>query len=362
MSFAAFVGEEINDVAAEDETGRWRTIGDDVHRITHAAERAAALTQQLLAFGRREVVQPRVLDLNDSVLAIENLVRRTIGKTVNLVTDLTDDLDAVWADAGQIEQVLLNLAVNARDAMPDGDGTLRISTRNIVVDNERAAAKPGLLPGNYVQLQLSDTGMGMAADVLERAFEPFFTTKPKGSGTGLGLATVYGIVTQANGHVHIDSAPGRGTTFSILLPVTTETPSTDTKVVAAAPVRTGETILLVEDEDALLEVTRRRLARSGYEVLPASDGAEALRIAAEHPGVIHLLLTDVLMPQMLGREVAERIEAIRPGISVLFMSGYVGSALTSQGRLDPGVSLLEKPFTEEMLLRRVAETMHHGEG
>ncbi|MCW2504250.1 MAG: sensor hybrid histidine kinase [Actinomycetia bacterium] len=357
LGFTAFVSEEITSAAASDTTGRWAAVREDVGRITHAAERAAALTQQLLVFGRREVVQPRALYVNASVAAVEQLLRRTVGKDAKLVTDLADDLWPVWADLGQIEQVLLNLAVNARDAMPGGDGTLTIRTRNIEIDPTMAASRPGLVAGRHVQLQVIDTGTGMPPEIAERAFEPFFTTKAKGSGTGLGLATVYGIVTQGGGSVQVESSPGQGTTFTILLPATDEVPAVDETVVPAAPVGTGQTVLLVEDEPALLEVTRRHLIRAGYQVLAASGGAEALAMIAGHDAEIHLLLTDVLMPEMLGKEVAERFLAQRPGTPVLFMSGYVGSALTSQGRLDPGVSLLEKPFAAAELIARVSQLL-----
>jgi CheY-like chemotaxis protein len=253
------------------------------------------------------------------------------------------------ADYGQLEQVLVNLAVNARDAMPDG-GTLTLDTENVVVDEAYARTRADVVPGRYVRLRVSDTGVGMTPEVAARAFEPFFTTKDKGRGTGLGLATIHGIVTQAGGTIHIDSEPGLGTTFTVLLP-TTDAPVPD-------PARSGrdvvdpgggETILLVEDEPAMLEVTRRILADNGYEVLAAGGGAAAVRLAAEHPGDIHVLLTDVVMPEMLGKEVAERVSALRPDVRVLFMSGYAHP----MGDLGGAREIIDKPFTEAALLERL---------
>ena len=281
----------------------------DVAQIREAAERASRLTRQLLAFARREVVRPAVLDLTGVVLEMEQMLRRTLGEHVLLETSLAPDLWPVLADHGQLEQVLLNLAVNARDAMPEG-GTLTLDTENIDVDGAYASTKPGLEPGRYVRLRVSRHRRRHGRRDAARAFEPFFTTKPKGQGTGLGLATIHGIVTQAGGHVQIYSEPGLGTTFTVLLP------ATDAPVPEHEPSRRrprhdggGETILVVEDEPAMLEVTRRILEHNGYEVLPARSGLEAIRLAEEHHGAIDLLLTDVVMPQMLGKEVAERVDA-----------------------------------------------------
>jgi signal transduction histidine kinase/CheY-like chemotaxis protein len=324
----------------------------DVTAIREAGERASRLTRQLLSFARREVVRPTVLDLTGVVLEMEQLLRRTIGEHVVLETSLAPDLWPIMADDGQLEQVLINLAVNARDAMPQG-GTLTLDTENIDVDDAYASARPGLIPGRYVRLRVSDTGVGMAPDVASRAFEPFFTTKPKGQGTGLGLATIHGIVTQAGGHVQIYSERGLGTTFTVLLP------ATEAAVPEAPPKhhdRTlggGETILVVEDEPAMLEVTRRILDANGYVVLTAGRGTEALRIAAEHDGPIDLLLTDVVMPYMMGKEVAERVCALRPGIRVLFMSGYAQNVIGPMGDLADGRRIIDKPFTEAALLARL---------
>jgi CheY-like chemotaxis protein len=324
----------------------------DVTAIREAGERASRLTRQLLSFARREVVRPTVLDLTGVVLEMEQLLRRTIGEHVVLETSLAPDLWPIMADDGQLEQVLINLAVNARDAMPQG-GTLTLDTENIDVDAAYAQARPGLGPGRYVRLRVSDTGVGMEPDVAARAFEPFFTTKPKGQGTGLGLATIHGIVTQAGGHVQIYSEPGLGTTFTVLLPATEaavpEQPAKDHDRTPGG----GETILVVEDEPAMLEVTRRILDANGYTVLTAGSGTEALRLAADHDGPIDLLLTDVVMPYMLGKEVAERIGALRPDIRVLFMSGYAQNVIGPLGDLADGRQIIDKPFTEAALLARL---------
>jgi len=355
LNYAAFVEEEVGGAADDGVPGRWTEVRGDVEQIRRAAERATALTHQLLAFGRREVVQPRLLNLNDVVADVEQLLHRTLGEHIDLQTSLAPELRPVLADPGQIEQVLINLAVNARDAMPGG-GSLRIDTGNLTVDEAYAAHRVGLATGPHVRLRVSDTGTGMPANVLDHAFEPFFTTKPKGQGTGLGLATVYGIITQAEGHAEIHSELGLGTTITALLP-STDAP---TEPVGRDPVgrrtRGGETVLLVEDEDAMREVTRRILARNGYRVMTASRGAEAVEIAHRIEG-IQLLITDVVMPGMLGKEVAAQVQAARPAIPVLYMSGYAHPVLASQGTLDPGVILIGKPFSEPALLDKVREVL-----
>jgi signal transduction histidine kinase len=327
----------------------------DVAEIRKAGERATRLTRQLLAFARREVVRPTVLDLTHVVLEMEQMLRRTLGDHVVLETSLQADLWPIMADYGQLEQVLVNLAVNARDAMPDG-GTLTLDTENVDVDDAYASAKPGLACGRYVRLRASDTGVGMTPEVAARAFEPFFTTKPKGEGTGLGLATLHGIVAQAGGSVSVYSESGLGTTFTVLLPAT-DAPVPEHHSPGAAAPGGNETILVVEDEPAMLEVTRRILAAHGYEVLTAGGGEEALRIVDEHAGTIDLLLTDVVMPQMLGREVADRVAALRPGIAVLFMSGYAQAVIGPMGDLSAGHQIIDKPFTEATLLQRVRQLL-----
>ena len=324
----------------------------DVRQIGAAAERAARLTHQLLAFGRREIINPEVLDINAIVGEVQSLLRRTIGEHVFLVNRRASDLSPVRADRGQIEQVLLNLAVNARDAMPNG-GTLTIETTDVLIDEESAAGQAGVSAGRCVRLRVTDTGSGMDSDTIAHAFEPFFTTKPREKGSGLGLATVYGIVAQAGGTVNLCSEPGMGTTVtvllpSVLLPITAvETPRQLTHH------HGGETILVVEDEDLVRDVASRILTRNDYRVLVARGGAEALDIVQSHGDEIDLLLTDVVMPGLTGNELADRVARSHPQIRVLYMSGYPESVITSQGVIEPGIRLISKPFVEPELLDSV---------
>ena len=335
----------------------------DLGQISRAAERAARLTKQLLAFGRRDITQAEVLNLNHVIGDVEQMLRRAIGEHIHLVTTLDRDLWPVHADAGQIEQILVNLAVNARDAMPGG-GTLSVDTSNAEIGDDDLTGS-ALPVGRYVRVRISDTGSGMPPEVIERAFEPFYTTKPKGSGTGLGLATVYGIATAAGGDVRLYSENGIGTTVTVILPAV-EAPA---EVATALPADvadtdlTGEqapheTILMVEDEDDLRVITSRILTRAGYQVLSASGGEQALHLAQSHPGPINLLLTDVIMPKMTGNEVAARVGVLRPGIPVLYMSGYAEPVLTDNGTLPDGVTIVEKPFTSQELLQRVRAFVH----
>ena len=348
-SYAAFVAEEAE---RQGQGEAWEAIRSDIEQVMRAADRAAGLTHQLLSFARREVVQPRVLRLNETVASVEQLLRRTLGEHVELMTILASDLWPVLADPGQIEQVLVNLAVNARDAMPGG-GKLTIETANTDVDQVYAADRPRLAAGRYVTVKVSDTGTGMTPEVVDRAFEPFYSTKPKGEGSGLGLATVYGILTQAGGSARIYSEPGIGTTVNLLLPVTDMAPSPHSGP-PPRPVRgRGEVVLVVEDEAALREVTRRILARNGYEVLVASNGYQAINLATTGTQHLDVLLTDVVMPGMQGKEVAERVRRLRPEVRVLYMSGYTHGLLGVQGVLEPGVHLLEKPFSETSLLAKL---------
>jgi CheY-like chemotaxis protein len=305
----------------------------------------------LLAFARQEVVHARVLDLNERVSGVEELLRRTLGDDMELVTSLSEGLWPILADPGQVEQILVNLAINARDAMPDG-GTLRIETANSVVDDDSVAGGSPAKPGRHVRLRVSDTGTGMSVDVIAHVFEPFFTTKGGDGGTGLGLATIYGIVAQCEGAIGIQSELGAGTTFSIMLPVTDQAAVPIEEPASYHRTPAGETILVVEDQDALREVTERIFTRNGYHVLTAANGPDALVLAASHDGDIHLLVTDVVMPRMLGKEVAERVREFQPGIEVLFMSGYAQPVLASQGRLEPGVVLVDKPFSEAELITK----------
>ena len=324
-------------------------IASDAEQVSRAAQRGAELTHQLLAFARREVVRPRALDLNQVIAQVEDMLRRSIGEHIALRTDLAGGLPAVTADPGQIEQVLVNLAVNARDAMPGG-GSLTIETRLLPTDAPDVVDRPPLRPGRYVRLRVSDTGTGMPREVVDRAFEPFFTTKSAGQGTGLGLATVYGIVTAAGGDLAIHSEPGAGTSITVLLPATDEQPTELRPAERRAVEGGGETILVVEDEAPLREVIHRILTTSGYRVLLADSGPAALELAASSAQRIDVLLTDVVMPQMLGKELVERITATRPDIRVLYMSGYAQPVLASQGTLDADVALIEKPFTKSQLL------------
>jgi CheY-like chemotaxis protein len=303
------------------------------------------------------MTRPETLNLNDIVGETQEMLRRTIGKHISLVTSAADGLWSITADAGQLEQILVNLAVNARDAMPEG-GTLSIETHNVDVDQDYAATRPGLAPGRYVQLRVSDTGTGMERAVLQHAFEPFFTTKPQGQGTGLGLATIHGIISQAGGRAQIYSEPGLGTTFTALFPATGEPPEHHpSEPVPAHPVGLGETVLVVEDEEAIRDVAERILTRNGYTVYTAEDGPAALEIVGAYDEAIDLLLTDVVMPRMLGGEVATRVKALRPTVRVLYMSGYAQPTLGSTGSLEAGVVLLHKPFSERDLLAKVREAL-----
>ena len=328
----------------------------DIVEIEDAAKRAAVLTRQLLAFARRQVAEPRALDLNAVTLAMDKMLRRLIGEDVELVTLLAEELGTVWADPGHIEQVLVNLAVNARDAMPGG-GKLTIETSNVALDAEYAARHVTMTPGEYVLLAVSDTGHGMTPEVLEHAFEPFFTTKERGKGTGLGLSTCYGIVKQSGGWIWVYSEPGQGTTFKIYLPRIQAQAEAFTPTVPA-PLRGGtETILMVEDDAKVREVALRSLRERGYSVLEAANGWEALRAAEDRSATIALLLTDIVMPHMGGRELVERLRALRPGIKVLYTSGYAEQAIVHQGTLDRGVAFLPKPFDSTSLARKVREVL-----
>jgi signal transduction histidine kinase/CheY-like chemotaxis protein len=357
LNYTAFVSEALTAATGPDwAVHRGAALGD-LEQVKLAAERAARLTRQLLAFARREVVRPQVLDIDEVIIAVEEMLRRTLGEHVELIISLGANLWPILADPGQLEQVLVNLAVNARDAMPSG-GTLVIDTGNITVDADTIAGGSKARHGRNVRLRVSDSGTGMPAEVVEHAFEPFFTTKGDGAGTGLGLATVYGIIAQAGGSVRIYSEPGTGTTFTITLPVTTEAAAPKAEPVPYHRSPKGETVLVVEDEAALREVTKRIFVRNGYKVITAANGPDALAVAANHPGEIHLLVTDVVMPHMLGKVVAERMRVIKPEIEVLFMSGYAQPALASQGRLEPNVALVEKPFSEAELMAKAGAVLN----
>ena len=330
-----------------------------LNEVRSAAERAADLTKQLLAFSRRQVLQPRVVDLNAAVSETVTMLSRVIGENIEVATSLAPDLRRVMADPAQIHQVILNFAVNARDAMAGG-GRLSLATRNVEIA-PGDAGHPDVPPGSYVLLLVGDTGHGMPREVLDHMFEPFFTTKEKGRGTGLGLATVYGVVTQSGGHVAVESDVGRGTTFKVYLPFADHAPVPD-----LAPARKGsrpsETVLLVEDAAPLREMVQEILEAEGYAVLSAEDAEKALQVAAAHGGAIALAITDVVMPGMSGPEVAARLVALRPGLRVIFMSGYTDEAIGNAGVLDAGTHFIQKPFSADALLRKVREVLDQGDG
>jgi two-component system cell cycle sensor histidine kinase/response regulator CckA len=332
-------------------------MGRMLAEIKDAGDRAASLTRQLLVFSRQQVIAPRVLDLNAVVADTARMLRRLIGEDVELATALAPGLGRVKADPGQVEQVLMNLAVNARDAMPTG-GKLTIETGNIDIDEGGAALCPGLKPGRYVQLVVTDTGCGMDEATKARVFEPFFTTKERGKGTGLGLAVVYGIVKQSGGFIYVYSEVGSGTAFKVYLPRDEAAAHREKSDVGTSVTPEGtETVLLVEDEEAVRKLTRLTLQTSGYDVLEACNGVEALRVAGRHPGPVHLLVTDVIMPQMSGRELSERLVDRHPGIKVLYLSGYTDDAVVRHGVLQAGVAFLQKPFGMKALARKVREVL-----
>jgi two-component system, cell cycle sensor histidine kinase and response regulator CckA len=329
----------------------------DVEEIKAAALRAAALTRQLLAFSRKQVLQTRVLDLNEVVRTLDSMLHRLIGEDVKLELALASALGAVRADPGQIEQVILNLAVNSRDAMPSG-GKLTVETANVELDDAYVREHTGATPGRFVMLAVSDTGIGMDAETRAHIFEPFFTTKELGKGTGLGLATVYGIVKQSGGYVWVYSEPGRGATFKIYLPLVDAVPDTAGLPVPVQPVTGGrETVLVAEDDPSVRAVVSDVLTQKGYRVLRAPDGQAALEMARSHPAEIHILLTDIVMPGMTGRELAEALVAVRPGVRVLYMSGYTDDAVVRHGVLEEGMPYLQKPFAPRALASKVREVL-----
>jgi two-component system, cell cycle sensor histidine kinase and response regulator CckA len=338
-----------------DENSRLR---QDVQEIIHASERASSLTRQLLAFSRKQVLQPKVLDLNAHVFDMDKMLRRMIGENIELMTLLAKDLGRIKADPGQIEQVILNLAVNARDAMLNG-GKLTIETANIELDENYARSHIGVTPGHYVMLSVSDTGVGIAREVKERIFEPFFTTKEKGKGTGLGLSTVFGIIQQSGGNIWVYSEPGLGTTFKIYLPrIEEDTESLKPSAVSTKSLQGSETILLVEDEEIVRKLACTILQKNGYKVLEAPNGEEALRIVQGQNGnPIHLLVTDVVMPGMSGRQLADLLERLRPEMKILYISGYTDNAIVHHGVLEKGIDYIQKPFTIEGLARKVREVL-----
>ena len=333
---------------------------EDLREINRSADRASALTRQLLAFSRQSIVKPRPLDLNALIAETQRMLRRILGERIALETDLAHDLGTILADPGQMEQVLMNLVVNARDAIGERGRIVLRTTNAEITEPQAAAYSYRVVPGPYVALSVIDTGTGMDAETAQQIFEPFFTTKPQGIGTGLGLSTAYGIIKQARGYIWVDSEPGHGTTFLIYLPRVATAPEHEPAAHHDEPKRLpsgSETILVVEDEDAVLSLARKVLERQGYHVLTAARGREALRLAREHAGPIDLLFCDVVMPDLTGKEVTERVVRLRPGISTIMTSGYAEHVLAHDGVVDAGVEFLEKPYTPAGLLGKVREVL-----
>ena len=327
----------------------------ELAEISKAAEQAARLTRQLLTYSRKQVVEPRALDLNDIVIETQTMLERLIGENIEVSTTLAEDLASISADDGQIKQIIMNLVVNARDAMPEG-GTVLLATSNVTLADVSTSSRPDMTPGDYVLLTVTDTGHGMDAATAERIFEPFYTTKERDAGTGLGLSTVYGIVKQSGGHIEVESDPGMGTTFRLYLPqVAEEAEALGPKPPDERSLTGSETVLLVEDQEALREVGRQMLETYGYTVLLAGDGAAALELAQNQPDPIQLLMTDILMPKMGGIELAERLSTLRPELKVLYTSGYNDSGGSHQ-RI-AGSRYLQKPYAMEGLLRTLRELL-----
>ena len=331
----------------------------DIEAIQKAGDRAAALTRQLSAFSRQQTVSPRAVNLNEIVQECEKMLRRLIGADVELVIlyERTErDTANVKVDPGQIEQVVLNLALNARDAMPQG-GKLTIETKQVMLEDAYSTAHFGVTPGSHMMLAVSDTGVGMDQETQSKIFEPFFTTKEKGSGTGLGLSTVFGIVQQNGGNIWVYSEPGGGSTFKVYFPRVDEADGAVADPPPSTNLNGTETILLVEDQDEVRHVAQQVLRRYGYHVIEARNAGEAWLTCERHPRTIHLMVTDVVMPQMSGRELAERVSKIRPAMKVLYMSGYTDNAVLHHGILDSGIAYLQKPLVPNVLARRVREIL-----
>jgi CheY-like chemotaxis protein/two-component sensor histidine kinase len=335
-------------------------LRSDVAEIVAAAERASSLTRQLLAFSRRQILEPQVLDLTEHIVSMEGMLRRLLGENVELHLGLAQRLGCVRADPAQIEQIVLNLVINARDALPPTGGRITIETANVELDEEYSRQHLSVAPGEHVLLSVADNGQGMEDSVRERIFEPFFTTKALGKGTGLGLATVFGIVKQSGGHIWLYSEQGRGSTFKVYLPRVQDAATAAKKAGPQARLQGNETILLVEDESGVRAFAKRALQREGYVVLEAENGGEALLIAEQHRGHIHLLLTDVVMPRMNGRALADRLLAMRPDLKVIYMSGYTENTIVHQGVLDEGTEFIPKPVSLEGLCNKVRQVLDRG--
>jgi two-component system cell cycle sensor histidine kinase/response regulator CckA len=344
-------------ILASDQLKQNDPLRGDLDQIRRAGERATELVRQLLAFSRRQLLAPCSLDLGQSVRGMEMLLKGLVGEAVSLHFFTDEASSTIVADPTQIEQVVMNLAVNARDAMA-GAGQLSFEVSSVVLDDAYVATHPDVVPGTYMKLVVTDTGQGMTRAVQERMFEPFFTTKPAGAGTGLGLSTVFGIVKQSNGHIEVFSEPGAGTTFKIYFPAVSDRPTPRPATSRAPETLVGrETILLVEDDEQVRLMLCLVLRRHGYQVLDAQNGGEAFLISEQHPGPIHLLLTDVVMPRMTGKQLASRLQPLRPTMKVMFMSGYTDDSIVSQGVLQPDTEFLPKPITPKALLRRTREVL-----
>jgi CheY-like chemotaxis protein len=332
-------------------------IRNDIRQINQAGTRAKSLTSQLLAFSRKQILQPAIMDLNDAIANLNSMLRRLIPENIDLAITVQSCLGLIYADMGQVQQILMNLVINARDAMPQG-GKLTIETANVYHDEEYVQSYPAVKVGSYVMLAISDNGIGMDKTIKSHLFEPFFTTKEKGKGTGLGLSTVYGIVKQSDGFIWVYSEPGKGTTFKVYFPrVEGKVAKLKNEIKSELRTRGVETLLLIEDESSVRSLAARILRERDYTVLEASNGQEALDVAREYAGVIHLTLTDVIMPGMSCKDLVSQLDAMRPGIKVLYTSGYTDNAIVHHGILDSGVTFLQKPFTVEHLERKVREVL-----
>ena len=330
----------------------------EIDEIRRAGDRAAALTRQLLAFSRKQILQPKTLNLNQLISEIENMLKRLIGEDISLEMILEPMLHSIKADPGQVEQIILNLAVNARDAMPGG-GRLILETSNVVLDETYTRRHEGIMPGAFVMMAVSDTGIGMDESTLEHLFEPFFTTKELGKGTGLGLSTIYGIVKQSGGSIYVYSEVGRGTTFKIYFPIVESVPSRRAPASREdQPITTPRTVLVVEDEEMVRQVICQTLTFHGYQVFSAPTGEEALELCRQVQEPIHLLLTDMVMPQMNGIDLSRRVREIIPNIKTVFMSGYTDNVLAQQKLSEEIMPFLQKPFSSKVLLQKLQDVLH----